>query len=144
LPDLVYDENGAGSPFNPDFITILERYCNNHDYDDKKAYKLLDILLDKHLTLDYHENQLYQKIIQIALLLYSHLSYCPIILNCLSKSNVIRLEKIQNKAIRKALTTLTPSRSFTTTEFYHLNFFLNNLCTPSFTIMHLDLFNIYG
>ncbi len=33
-------------------------------------------------------------------LVHSHLSYCPIILNCLSKTNLNRLEKVQKKAIR--------------------------------------------
>ncbi len=33
-------------------------------------------------------------------LIHSHLSYCPIILNCMSKQNISKLEKIQKKAIR--------------------------------------------
>ena len=33
-------------------------------------------------------------------LIHSHLSYCPIILNCLSKSNFKKLEKLQRKAVR--------------------------------------------
>ena len=33
-------------------------------------------------------------------LIHSHLSYCPIVINCLSKSNTTKLEKIQKKAIR--------------------------------------------
>ncbi len=33
-------------------------------------------------------------------LIHSHLNYCPIILNCLSQSNKIKLFKIQKKAIR--------------------------------------------
>jgi hypothetical protein len=110
----------VGSPFNPDFVTVLERYHNNQISDDKKAYKLLGILLDEHLTLDLHVNQLLKKLskslycINMAknnlnpsglrslyfALIHSHLSYCPIILNCLSKSNTSKLEKIQKKAIR--------------------------------------------
>ena len=120
MHDLIFDENEEGCPFNPDFVTTLERYHSNHISDDKKAYKLLGILLDEHLTLDFHVNQLLKKLskslycINMAknnlnppglrslyfALIHSHLSYCPIILNCLSKTNITKLEKVQKKAIR--------------------------------------------
>jgi hypothetical protein len=120
FPDLIYNENESGCPFNPDFVTTLERYHTNHVAEDKKAYKLLGILLDEHLTLDFHVNQLQKKLsrslycINMAknnlnpsglrslyfALIHSHLSYCPIILNCMSKQNISKLEKIQKKAIR--------------------------------------------
>ena len=120
MHDLIFDENEAGCPFNPDFVTTLKRYHSNHISDDKKAYKLLGILLDEHLTLDFHVNQLLKKLskslycINMAknnlnppglrslyfALIHSHLSYCPIILNCLSKTNITKLGKIQKKAVR--------------------------------------------
>ena len=119
MHDLVYNENEAGCPFNPDFVTILERYHSNHISDDKKAYKLLGILLDEHLTLDFHVNQLLKKLYKTLYcinmaknnlnppglrflyfaLIHSHLSYCPIVLNCLSKTNITKLEKIQKKLL---------------------------------------------
>ena len=33
-------------------------------------------------------------------LIHSHLSYCPIILNCMTKTNLGKLEKIQKQAVR--------------------------------------------
>jgi len=36
MHDLVFNENEVGSPFNPDFVTVLERYHNNQISDDKK------------------------------------------------------------------------------------------------------------
>ena len=33
-------------------------------------------------------------------LIHSHLSYCPIILNCMTKTNLNKIEKLQKKAIR--------------------------------------------
>jgi len=120
LPEVVYDENEIGCPFNPDLVTTLERYHNNHQKPDCRSYKLLGIYLDEHLTFDLHVNNLCKKLsrsmycIKTAknnlnppglrslyfALIHSHLSYCPIILNCLNKTNFNRLEKIQKKAIR--------------------------------------------
>ena len=99
IHDLVFNENEVGSPFNPDYVTILERYHNNQIFDDKKVDKLLGILLDEQLTLDLHVNQLLKKLskslyrINMAknnlnpsglrslyfALIHSHLSYCPIV-----------------------------------------------------------------
>jgi hypothetical protein len=120
LSEVVYDENEIGCPFNPDLVTTLERYHNNHQKPDCRSYKLLGIYLDEHLTFDLHVNNLCKKLsrsmycIKTAknnlnppglrslyfALIHSHLSYCPIILNCLNKTNFNRLEKIQKKAIR--------------------------------------------
>jgi len=120
IPDLIYDENEEGSPFNPDFVTTLERYHSGQISNDKKSYKLLGIYLDEHLTLDFHVTHLIKKLsrslycINMAknnlnpsglrslyfALIHSHLSYCPIILNCLSSSNCKKLEKIQKRAVR--------------------------------------------
>jgi len=105
---------------NPDFVTTLERYHSGHVSNDKKAYKLLGIYLDEHLTLDHHVIHLVKKLsrslycINMAknnlnlsglrslyfALIHSHLSYCPIILNCLSTANCKKLEKIQKRAVR--------------------------------------------
>jgi len=120
VPNVVYNENETGCPFDPDLVTPLERYHNQHLNSDCRAYKLLGILLDEHLNFDLHVNNLCKKLsrsmycIKMAknnlnppglrslyfALIHSHLSYCPVILNCLNKSNFNRLEKIQKKAIR--------------------------------------------
>jgi len=116
----VFNENETGCPFNPDLVTPLERYHNNHPKIECRAYKLLGVYLDEHLTLDHHVNNLCKKLakslycIKMAknnlnppglrslyfALIHSHLSYCPIILGCLNKSNLNKLEKVQKKAIR--------------------------------------------
>jgi len=99
VPNIVFDENERDCPFNPDFVTILERYHNNHQNSDGQAYKLLGVYLDEHLTFDAHVNHLCKKLsrslycIKMAknninppglralyfALIHSHLSYCPII-----------------------------------------------------------------
>jgi len=119
-PDVIFNENERDSPFNPDLVTVLERYHNNHINIEGRSYKLLGVFLDEHLTFDHHVNHLSKKLskslycIKMAknnvnppglkslyfALIHSHLSYCPIILNCLSKTNLNRLEKIQKKAVR--------------------------------------------
>ena len=120
LPDVIFNENETNCPFNHDLVTTLERYHTNHPNVEGRYYKLLGILLDEHLTLDFHVNHLTKKLaksmycIKMAkqnvnppglrslyfALIHSHLSYCPTILNCMSKTNLKRLEKIQKKAVR--------------------------------------------
>jgi hypothetical protein len=117
LPDIVFNENETGCPFNQDLVTPLERFHNNHANNECKAYKLLGVYLDEHLSLDYHVNNICKKLakslycIKMAknnlnppglrslyfALIHSHLSYCPVILGCLNKSNLKKLEKIQKK-----------------------------------------------
>jgi hypothetical protein len=112
---LIFDENELDMPFNPDNITILERFHNEHPKAEGKAYKLLGIYLDENLTFEYHTNYLCKKLarsmycIKMAknnvncegmrslyfALIHSHLSYCPIILNCLSNKLKNRLFKVQ-------------------------------------------------
>jgi len=59
---LVLDENEPNLTYNPANVTILERIHDKHDKTDLRAYKLLGIYLDEHLTLDYHGNHLTKKI----------------------------------------------------------------------------------
>jgi hypothetical protein len=118
IPNVVYNENETGCPFDPDLVTPLERYHNQHVNTDCRAYKLLGILLDEHLNFDMHVNNLCKKLsrsmycIKMAknnlnppglrslyfALIHSHLSYCPILLNCLNKTNFNRLEKNSKKS----------------------------------------------
>jgi hypothetical protein len=120
IQPLVFDENEEGLPFNPNNIITLERYHNGHQNIECRAYKLLGIYLDENLTFAYHVNYLAKKLarsmycIKMAktninsrglrslyfALIHSHLSYCPIILGCLSTSLLNRLFKVQKKAIR--------------------------------------------
>jgi hypothetical protein len=120
IPDLIFDENEPDCPFNPNLVTTLERYHNDHPLIEGRSYKLLGIYLDEHLSFDSHVNHISKKLskslycIKMAknnlgasglrslyfALIHSHLSYCPIILNCMTKTNIGKLEKIQKKAVR--------------------------------------------
>jgi len=107
-------------PHDTQKITELERYHDKHEQKEGRAYMLLGIYLDEHLTLDVHVNHIVSKLtwslhcIRMAknilnyhglrslyfALIHSHLNYCPTILSCLSISNKNKLSKIQKKAIR--------------------------------------------
>jgi hypothetical protein len=120
INQVVYDENELGLPFNPNLITKLERVHDAHPQADGKTYKLLGIYLDEHMSLDHHVKAVISKLtrslycIRMAknnlnykglralyfALIHSHLSYCPVILNCMSASNKNKIFKIQKKAIR--------------------------------------------
>jgi hypothetical protein len=120
IPKVLYDENEPNLPFNTSNITTLERYHNNHENQDCRAYKLLGIYLDEFLSFDAHVKHISNKLtrslycIRMAknnlnyhglrslyfALIHSHLSYCPTILNCLSASHKSKLFKLQKKAIR--------------------------------------------
>ena len=161
LPDVVFNENETGCPFNPDLVTPLERYHNNHPKIECRAYKLLGVYLDEHLTLDYHVNNLCKKLakslycIKMAknnlnppglrslyfALIHSHLSYCPIILGCLNKSNLKKLEKVQKKAIR--IITKSSYNAHTQPLFFHNKILpLDKIIKQSkLTFMHSVFYN---
>ena len=39
IPDLVFDENEQNCPFNPNLVTTLERYHNDHPSNEGRSYK---------------------------------------------------------------------------------------------------------
>ena len=108
-------------------MTPLERFHDEHINKDCRAYKLLGIYLDEHLSLNYHVNYVSNKLakslycIRMAknnvnlsglkslyfALIHSHLSYCPIILSITSKSNITKLEKVQKRPCELSQTVLT-------------------------------------
>jgi hypothetical protein len=120
LPAVIYDDNEPNSQQNEALITTLERYHNNHPDLNCRAYKLLGVFFDEHLSFDFHITHIQKKLtrslycIKMAknnlnpvglrslyfALIHSHLSYCPIILNCANASSLNKLVKIQKKAIR--------------------------------------------
>ena len=53
LPPVIYNENEPGKPYDHDKVTILERYHDKHDNVNCRAYKLLGVYLDEHLTLSF-------------------------------------------------------------------------------------------
>ncbi len=113
-----YDANDPNAIPDPDLITPLERYHNNHIIAKNcRQYKLLGIHLDEFLTLDFHVNYLCNKINRALYcikqaknnlslnalkalyfaLVHSHLTYCAVILSCTSKTNINRIVKTQKK-----------------------------------------------
>ena len=120
LNSIHFDENEPGLPFDQNKITVLEKYHDNHIDKSCRAYKLLGVYLDEHLSLDFHTRHIANKLtksmycIKMAknnlnykglrslyfALIHSHLSYCPVILSTLSASNQKILFKVQKKAIR--------------------------------------------
>jgi hypothetical protein len=117
---VVYNVNDPNVEPNPDLITPLERYHINHENKNCRQYKPLGIYLDKFLTLDYHVDYVCNKMNRslycikqaknnLSLqslkslyfaLVHSHLTYCPIILSCTSKTNLNRILRVQKKTIR--------------------------------------------
>ena len=120
IPDLIFDENEPNVPTNTELINTLERYHNNHVSKDCRAYKLLGIYFDEHLTLNHHVNYLRNKLSRSMYcirqaknlltkkslkslyyaLVHSHLTYCPTILGIINAKNRKQIETIQKKAIR--------------------------------------------
>ena len=62
LPPLLFDENEPNLPHDPQKITELERYHDKHEQKECRAYKLLGIYLDEHLSLDVHVNHIVSKL----------------------------------------------------------------------------------
>jgi len=114
-PEVLFDENELHLPHNPSNVIGLERLHDNHVLKENRAYKLLGVYFDEHLSFDSHVNHIVSKLnkslycIRMAknninynglrslyfALIHSHLSYCPSVLNCLSISNRNKLAKIQ-------------------------------------------------
>ena len=107
--------NQVPIPYDPDLVTNLDRVHNNHESPDGRYYKLLGLHLDEFLTLDCHVQKLIGKLTRSMYcitmaknnlnykglralyfaLIHSYLTYCPIILSCLSPSNKNKIFKIQ-------------------------------------------------
>jgi hypothetical protein len=60
--NVLYDANDPNTEPNPDLITPMERYHNNHDNKNCRQYKLLGIYLNEYLSLDYHINYVCSKL----------------------------------------------------------------------------------
>jgi len=115
-----YNENEPGVRFDPNLVTSLERYHDQHENTDCRAYKLLGVYLDEHLSFNKHTSHLTNKLTRslycikkaknvlsikgmktlYSSLVHSHLTYCPIIMNCISAANRQKIIKVQKKAVR--------------------------------------------
>jgi len=116
---VVFDDNEPNLA-NPTLITPLERYHDNHLQPECRAYKLLGIYLDEHLSFNFHTNFLCNKLTRSLFcirraknllsltalralyfaFIHSHLNYCAIVLSGNSQQNFNRIKLIQKKAIR--------------------------------------------
>jgi hypothetical protein len=117
---LVYNANTLHEQHDSSLISPLERYHDKHEDKNCRAYKLLRIHFDEHLSLNNHVNYLCNNLSRSIYcinqaknfltlpalkslyfaLVHSHLMNCPIILSCTSNTNINRIFKLQKKAIR--------------------------------------------
>jgi sarcosine oxidase/L-pipecolate oxidase len=120
IPNVIYNGNEQNMPIDQSLITPLERYHDGHELKEGRAYKLLGIFLDEHLTLDAHTHHIVNKLTKSLYcikqakhivptkglkslyyaLIHSHLTYCTSIMSCISVKNLNKIQKIQKKAIR--------------------------------------------
>jgi hypothetical protein len=63
-----YDANDPNEQANPNLVTTLERIHSNHDDKKSRSYKLLGVLLDEILSLDYHVDNLCSKLNSVTVL----------------------------------------------------------------------------
>ena len=129
---IVFENNDPTLPFNPYFVSELECIHSNIDNPSSRSYKLLGILFDKHLSFNYHidllksklskalfcinrvKNFVPQKTLKTSYfsIFHSHLLYCPLIVNCATKTNIQKIAVMQKKAIRS----ITNSKSHSHTD----------------------------
>jgi len=117
---LYYNDNDLDVPQDPDKLTEIERITCKNDDDNDKTYKYLGILLDEHLSFDFHVNYLCKKLSRALYfmsktknivnantrknlyfaLFHPHLLYCTNIFSCTTGKNITKLALLQKKAIR--------------------------------------------
>jgi hypothetical protein len=59
--NVFYNANDHNEVPNPDLITTLERYHNNHENKNCRQYKLLGVSLDEYLSLHCHVDSVCNK-----------------------------------------------------------------------------------
>jgi hypothetical protein len=62
IQNKIFNENEPNTPIDPNLITTLERYYDDHPDSNCRSYKLLGIHLDEHLTLNSHTNHVVNKL----------------------------------------------------------------------------------
>ncbi len=116
---MIYEDNEPNQN-DPDLIKEIDLIHNNHPDKQLRAYKLLVVYFDEHLTFDHHTQYLLAKVNRSLYcinraknllskqalkslyyaLIHSHLMYCPIIISCATTQNQNKLAQIQTKDIR--------------------------------------------
>ncbi len=107
-------------PVDVNLISTLERYHDHHPLKEGRAYKLLGIFLDEHLSFNSHTDHIVSKLTRSLYcikqaksiipqtgmralyfaLIHSHLTYCSSLMTITSAKNINKIKKIQKKAIR--------------------------------------------
>jgi hypothetical protein len=116
----IYDDNEQSIENDPSKVSILDRTGWINAAPDLQSFRLLGVLLDENLTFDPHINMLLAKLSKSTFIInkvknilppqtlrtfyfslfHFHLTYCPIIASCASKSSVEKIFKAQKKVIR--------------------------------------------
>ena len=117
---IVIDENVPGLTAEQSAITKLDRIYNDNPNSNNRAYKLLGVYLDEHLSFDFHCNHVCAKIVQANYILcraksivstknlktlyyalvHPHFLYFLPIYGCTRAKNINNLLKLQKKSIR--------------------------------------------
>jgi hypothetical protein len=110
----IYDNNELGFEHSDNKISILDRIGFGNATPDQQSFKLLGVLLDENLTFDPHIKVLLSKLSKSIYIInkvkyflpfsaqnslyfalfHSHLTYCPIIAGCATKSNIDKVFKL--------------------------------------------------
>jgi hypothetical protein len=119
--NIKFDCNEINPPsYDPNLSFNLERIHDNHPDPKMRNFKLLGVFFDENLTFNKHAQNLCVKLTRAIYclrrvthfvspkslkalyfsLFHSHLLYCPIILNCISQTNLASISRLQRKAIR--------------------------------------------
>ncbi len=113
---LTYDDNKPNEN-DPSLIHNIERFYTNHLNPQCRAYKILGIYIDEHLSFDFHTihiisklnrslycmNKVKKNLPPAAMkslyyaLIHSHLSYCPIITSCATNTNIQKILRHRRK-----------------------------------------------
>jgi hypothetical protein len=111
LPPLLYDANELNMPVDVNLISTLERYHDNHPLKEGRAYKLLGIFLDEHLSFNSHTDHIVSKLTRSLYcikqakniipqtgmralyfaLIHSHLTYCSSLMTITSAKNINKI-----------------------------------------------------
>jgi hypothetical protein len=106
--------------YDPNLKFNLERIHDRHIDPKMQSFKLLGVYFDENLTFNKHASNVCAKLTRSIFcmkrasnylslkslrslyfaLVHSHLLYCPIIINCMSQTNLNSIAKLQKRAIR--------------------------------------------
>jgi hypothetical protein len=116
---IYYDNNEIGMPIHASKIFKLDRVSLSNAIPSDRHYKLLGVYLDQHLSFEFHETTVCNKISKsnyiicnaksllplsslktlFYALVHPHLLYCLPIFACTCQTNLTKLQKAQKKSI---------------------------------------------